>query len=52
VQNGPARRPPDDLPGGGHGLVGLAERVRTLDGRLTTGPRLDGGFELEAVLPA
>jgi signal transduction histidine kinase len=38
--------------GGGYGLVGLAERVRTLDGRLTAEPRLDGGFLVEAVLPA
>jgi signal transduction histidine kinase len=37
---------------GGYGLVGLGERVRTLGGRLTAGPRLDGGFEVEAVLPA
>ena len=36
---------------GGFGLVGLAERVRTLGGRLTAGPRLDGGFRVEAVLP-
>jgi hypothetical protein len=26
--------------------------VRTLDGRLTAEPRLDGGFVVEAVLPA
>jgi signal transduction histidine kinase len=42
----------DDAPGGGYGLVGLGERVRTLGGRLSTGPRLDGGFEVEAVLPS
>ena len=42
----------DGAPGGGYGLVGLAERVRTLGGRLSAGPRLDGGFEVEAVLPA
>ncbi|MDQ1617131.1 MAG: hypothetical protein QOJ60_3070, partial [Actinomycetota bacterium] len=36
---------------GGFGLVGLAERVRTLGGRLTAEPRLDGGFGVEAVLP-
>jgi signal transduction histidine kinase len=36
---------------GGFGLVGLGERVRTLGGRMTAGPRLDGGFEVEAVLP-
>ena len=41
-----------ESPGGGYGLVGLAERVRTLGGRLDTGPRLDGGFTVEAVLPA
>ena len=39
-------------PGGGFGLVGLGERVRTLGGRLTAEPRLDGGFGVEAVLPA
>ena len=38
--------------GGGFGLVGLAERVRTLGGRLRAEPRLDGGFLVEAVLPA
>jgi signal transduction histidine kinase len=41
-----------DAPGGGFGLVGLAERVRTLGGRLTAEPRLDGGFQVKAVLPA
>ena len=38
-------------PGGGYGLVGLGERVRTLGGRLTAQPQLDGGFLVEAVLP-
>lgn len=52
VVNGPGREPAADAPSGGYGLVGLAERVRTLDGRLATGPRLDGGFGVEAVLPA
>jgi signal transduction histidine kinase len=52
VVNGPSRGPVADAPGGGYGLVGLAERVRTLGGRLSTGPRLDGGFEVEAVLPS
>jgi signal transduction histidine kinase len=42
----------EPAPGGGYGLVGLAERVRTLGGRLTAEPRLDGGFLVEAVLPA
>jgi signal transduction histidine kinase len=52
VVNGPPSSPAGDTPGGGYGLVGLGERVRTLGGRLTAGPRLDGGFEVAAVLPA
>ncbi len=50
VRNG-AGRPVHDAPGGGYGLVGLRERVRTLGGRLRAEPRLDGGFDVEAVLP-
>jgi signal transduction histidine kinase len=52
VVNGPSSGPAGDAPGGGYGLVGLAERVRTLGGRLRTEPRLDGGFLVEAELPA
>jgi signal transduction histidine kinase len=52
VLNGPADGVPVGTSGGGYGLVGLGERVRTLGGRLQTGPRLDGGFAVEAVLPA
>ena len=51
VVNGPGRAAEPGF-GGGYGLVGLAERVRTLGGRLTAEPRLDGGFLVEAVLPA
>jgi len=51
VVSGPGRAS-EPAPGGGYGLVGLAERVRTLGGRLTAEPRLDGGFLVEAVLPA
>src|SRR5215218_10060131 len=51
VVNGPGHAS-EPAPGGGFGLVGLAERVRTLGGRLTAEPRLDGGFLVEAVLPA
>jgi signal transduction histidine kinase len=51
VVNGPGH-PAEPPPGGGYGLVGLAERVRTLGGRFTAEPRLDGGFCVEAVLPA
>jgi signal transduction histidine kinase len=52
VLNGAPPRAATDAPGGGFGLVGLAERVRTLGGRLTAEPRLDGGFVVEAELPA
>jgi signal transduction histidine kinase len=51
VVNGPGHTS-EAAPGGRYGLVGLGERVRTLDGRLTAEPRLDGGFVVEAVLPA
>jgi signal transduction histidine kinase len=37
--------------GGGHGLVGMEERVRLYDGELRTGRRADGGFEVVARLP-
>jgi signal transduction histidine kinase len=52
VVNGPPRDAPTALPGGGFGLVGLRERVRMLDGTLQAGPRLDGGFCVEAVVSA
>jgi len=51
IVNGPAHGTPVTSAGGGYGLVGLGERVRTLGGRLRTEPRLDGGFLVEAVLP-
>ena len=35
----------------GYGLVGLAERVKLVGGRLESGPRPDGGFRVRAVLP-
>ena len=52
IVNGPPQNAATDALGGGFGLVGLGERVRTLGGRLTAEPRLDGGFLVEAVLPA
>ncbi|WP_210576205.1 sensor histidine kinase [Streptomyces sp. GESEQ-4] len=43
----------DDAPeaGGGHGLIGMRERVSALSGTLTTGPRYGGGFRVHAILP-
>jgi signal transduction histidine kinase len=39
------------LASGGHGLVGLRERVTLLGGTFRAGPRLDGGFEVRASIP-
>lgn len=37
--------------GGGHGLRGMQERVEVFGGRFKAGPRLGGGFTVEASLP-
>ena len=51
TNDGPAPRPqtPRDRPG--YGLVGLAERVRAVGGRISAGPGVDGGWIVDAVLP-
>jgi len=36
---------------GGHGLIGMRERVALYGGRLDTGPGPDGGFTIHAHLP-
>lgn len=53
VVNGPAPAGREVMltGGGGHGLVGMRERVAMLDGRLEAGPTPDGGFSVIAVLP-
>jgi signal transduction histidine kinase len=45
------RRRGHDLAGGGHGLVGMRERVRVFGGDLVTGRRRGGGFEVRARIP-
>ncbi len=53
VRNGPAspHAPRPDLPGGGHGIVGLRERATLLGGTLTAEPEPDGGFAVRLNLP-
>jgi signal transduction histidine kinase len=41
----------DEPARGGHGLVGMQERVGMFGGRLEVGPEPDGGFAVRAVLP-
>jgi signal transduction histidine kinase len=39
-------------PGGGHGLIGIRERVLLYGGEFEAGARVDGGFRVHALLPA
>ncbi|MEU8999421.1 histidine kinase [Streptomyces caniferus] len=41
---------PEDS-GGGHGLIGMRERVFALRGTVVTGPRAAGGFQVRVTLP-
>ncbi|HEY3481368.1 MAG TPA: sensor histidine kinase [Streptomyces sp.] len=52
LDNGPGHDPeqePED--GGGHGLLGMRERVTALGGSCTAAPRYGGGFRVHAILP-
>ena len=44
--------PPGSADGLGRGLAGMRERVEPRGGTLRAGPRPDGGFEVEATIPA
>ena len=50
VRNGPPAGP-DPGPGGGFGLVGMAERAQLVGGDLTYGSTPDGGWEVSLALP-
>ncbi|QKG27545.1 sensor histidine kinase [Actinomadura verrucosospora] len=51
VDDDGARGAPDRSQGGGHGLVGMRERVTMLGGALSAGPRGTGGWTVAAELP-
>ncbi|TDW98704.1 sensor histidine kinase [Kribbella sp. VKM Ac-2566] len=51
VTNGPALPPVTGAAHGGHGLVGMRERVSAVGGELHAGPAAGGGFAVHAVLP-
>jgi signal transduction histidine kinase len=42
---------PASAPSGGHGLVGMRERVALYGGRLDAGRRANGGFAVRVLLP-
>jgi signal transduction histidine kinase len=42
---------PVPVPSGGHGLVGMRERVAMIGGRIEAGPRPTGGFAVRVSLP-
>ena len=42
---------PADVPGGGHGLAGIRERVALYGGKFDASARLDGGFAVRVLLP-
>ncbi|MDJ0341340.1 histidine kinase [Streptomyces sp. H10-C2] len=53
VENGPSDgSPAAALPSGGHGLVGMKERVTALGGGFVAGHTADGGFRVSAMIPA
>jgi signal transduction histidine kinase len=43
--------PTPQLPGAGHGLMGMRERLRVFGGDVESGPRAGGGWEVAARLP-
>ncbi|MET8979703.1 sensor histidine kinase [Streptomyces sp. NPDC004539] len=51
LDDGTPTEEPAGEAGGGHGLLGMRERVTALRGTLTTGPRYGGGFRVHAILP-
>ncbi|NUS17288.1 MAG: sensor histidine kinase [Streptomyces sp.] len=52
ITNGPSDGTPQAaLPSGGHGLIGMRERVTSHGGGFAAGPTPDGGFRVSAMVP-
>jgi signal transduction histidine kinase len=52
ITNGPSDGTPQAaLPSGGHGLLGMRERVTSHGGGFAAGPTPEGGFRVSALLP-
>lgn len=51
VSNDGGGRTPEQVTDGGHGLLGMRERVLLFGGVMDNGPREDGGFEVRVRLP-
>jgi signal transduction histidine kinase len=51
VANDGAPRGGTPAPGGGHGLIGMRERVAAWGGEFSAGPGTDDGFVVTATLP-
>jgi signal transduction histidine kinase len=51
VRDHGGNQPPQPLSRGGHGLLGMRERIEHYGGTLQTGPRAGGGFAVRACIP-
>ncbi|MFB4278544.1 sensor histidine kinase [Nonomuraea sp. MTCD27] len=51
TDDGPRHGRPPRAGSGGHGLIGMRERVKMYEGTFSAGPRPEGGFRVAARLP-